>query len=60
MTEDYWKGVSAYERHEECPEGASTGFQRGYGEAYAAAEAKPPIDLRRVNEEFNRVFKETA
>ena len=60
MTIDYWSGVRAQERGDPCPQEASNDFQRGYGESYAAQEARPPIDLRKVNESFNRIFGEIA
>ena len=57
MSNDKLAGILAYERHEDCPEGATEGFRTGYGLAYAAAEAKPPIDLRSVDSLFNEVFE---
>ncbi len=56
MNSEYWAGVEAQERGDPCPEWANRNFQRGYGESYAANEAKPPIDLRAVNEQFQREF----
>ena len=57
MSDDKLAGILAYENHEECPESATEGFRTGYGLAYAAAEAKPPIDLRSVDSLFNEVFE---
>jgi len=54
--DDIIAGIEACGRHEECPENASEGFQRGYGTAYAAQEARPPIPLESVIEQFERIF----
>ena len=55
---EYWAGVKAQEEGLPCPESASQDFQKGYGESYTANEMKPPIDLRKFNKQFDRIFCE--
>ena len=53
----FWEGVGMYQSGDKCPENAPEALQKGYGIAYAAAEAKPPIDLDKFEEQFREVFK---